>query len=534
MSSAATSSTSSLSVHAQLNDQAKTVLTPEALAFVSELAARFIERRDTLLQAREGKQARFDKGDVPDFREDTKHIRESDWKVAPIPEDLQDRRTEITGPVERKMIINALNSGAKVFMADFEDSLTPTWENTMQGHISLRDAVNKTITFESPEGKKYALNDKTAVLIVRPRGWHLNDKHVTYKGKAIPGALLDFGLYFWHNANTLIKNGSGPYFYLPKLECMEEAQLWADIFAFSEDTLNLSRGTIKATVLIEVITAVFEMDEIMHALKEHCVGLNCGRWDYIFSYIKKFAKHPDKVLPDRAQVTMTTHFLHSYSLLLIKQTHRRGCFAMGGMAAFIPIKSDAEKNEKAIAAVRADKEREAGDGHDGTWVAHPGLVQVAIDIFNKHMPGKNQLDRQRSDVHVTAADLVKVPEGTITEAGFRNNISVSVQYTAHWLSGTGCVPLYNLMEDAATAEISRAQLWQWVHHDSGKLNDGRNIDIALFETIIAEELDAIWKEVGEAQWNALPYKEAADIVKRLVENPEFIEFLTLPAYESLA
>lgn len=516
-----------LSIAAPLPPEYQLILTPEAQKFVASLAEKFTSRKDELLAKRVARQKRIDDGELPDFLAETANIRAGDWKVAPIPAPLLDRRVEITGPVERKMIINALNSGAKVFMADFEDSLTPTWDSVMQGQINLRDYVDGTISYTSPEGKIYTLNDTIATLIVRPRGWHLVDKHVLFNGKPIAGAFMDFGIYFYLNAKKLLARGLGPYFYLPKLESHEEAALWADIFAFSEKELGLPTGTIKATVLIETIVAAFEMDEILYALKDYCVGLNCGRWDYIFSLIKKFSKRADFVLPDRSAVTMTTHFLRTYSLLLIQTTHKRGAFAMGGMSAFIPVKNDEAANEKAFAMVRADKEREAGDGHDGTWVAHPALVPVAMEAFNRLMPGANQVTRQRPDVNVSAADLITIPEGAITEAGLRNNISVSVQYLASWLAGNGCVPIFNLMEDAATAEIARSQIWQWIHHDKGVLSDGRAVTISLFEQLLAEEMEKL-PETG------LPYDKAARMVTDLVSSQEFTEFLTLPGYEQIS
>lgn len=529
---APSSSKDTLTFAEPLTPEQTALLTPDVIAFVAALAEQFTPRRDALLKTRQARQAEFDAGKLPDFLPETKNIREGDWKVAPIPNDLLDRRTEITGPVERKMIINALNSGAKVFMADFEDSLTPTWQNICDGQQNLYDAVRRTIRHTNPDGKEYKLNDQTATLIVRPRGWHLDEKHVLYKGKPIPGALFDFGVYFFLNASEAIKRDTGPYFYLPKLESWQEAKLWADIFNVAEDTLGLTRGTIKATVLIEVITATFEMHEILHALKDYCVGLNCGRWDYIFSFIKKFWKRPDFVLPDRAQVTMTTHFLRSYSKLLIQTCHKRGAFAMGGMSAYIPVKADAAANDKAVAMVKADKEREAGDGHDGTWVAHPGLVPVAMDAFNRLMPGKNQLDKQLDDV-ITAADLLKVPDGQITEAGLRNNISVSVQYIANWLNGLGCVPINNLMEDAATAEIARSQIWQWIHHDAGKLSDGRNVTKSLYTQFMEEEMDNIKAAYGEEEYKKLPFDAAAKLLDELVTQNSFCEFLTLPGYAEI-
>jgi malate synthase len=531
VSATASSSAPNLTLEHALTPEQSAIISDDALNFVAQLAARFESQRQALLAARVVRQKQFDAGENPDFLAETKSIRESEWKVAAIPEDLQDRRTEITGPVERKMIINALNSGAKVFMADFEDSLTPTWQNVVDGQINLYDAVRRQITFKSPEGKEYKLNEKTATLIVRPRGWHLNEKHVRVNGVPVAGALFDFGVYFYLNAKEALARGTGPYFYLPKLESHSEAKLWADIFNFAEESLGLKRGTIKATVLIEVVTATFEMHEILHALKDYCVGLNCGRWDYIFSFIKKFWKRPDCVLPDRASVTMTTHFLRTYSKLLIQTCHKRGAFAMGGMSAFIPIKNDEAANEKALGMVRADKEREAGDGHDGTWVAHPALVPVAMEVFNRLMPNKNQLDK-KLDVVVTAKDLLTLPEGQITEAGLRNNISVSVQYIANWLSGNGCVPINNLMEDAATAEIARSQIWQWIHHDKGVLADGRNITTSLYSQFLDEELEKI-KAADPQIYARLPFDRAAKLLDELVTQPEFCEFLTLPGYQQV-
>jgi len=531
MTQAAPKSMPTLAIQKSSVPGAETIFTPEAVAFVQSLVEAFSARREALLAERKERQKKLEAGGTLDFLAETKAIREGDWKVAPIPADLQDRRVEITGPVERKMTINALNSGAKVFMADFEDSLSPTWEGVVDGQINMRDAVNRSITYTSPEGKNYKLNEKTAVLLVRPRGWHLEEKHVTYNGKPISGSLMDFGLYFFHNAQEALKRGTGPYFYIPKLEHWKEAELWNDVFDFSEKALGIKHGTIKATVLIETINAAFQMDEILHAMKDYIVGLNCGRWDYIFSFIKKFSSRPDFVLPDRAQVTMATHFLSSYSQLLIKTTHRRGAFAMGGMAAFIPVKSDPVANDKAIAAVKADKEREAGNGHDGTWVAHPGLVPVAMEVFDRLMPGKNQLSKLREDVKVTAADLLKIPEGKITEAGLRGNLSVSVQYIAAWLAGNGCVPINNLMEDAATAEISRSQIWQWIHH-SAALEDGRKVTLDLSKTLLAEELAKIKAAQGNA-YDEKKFAEAAALLEQLISSKQFTEFLTLPGYEKL-
>ncbi len=499
----------------------QTILTPDALAFVEQLAEQFAGRVDTLLTARAARQQRINNGELPDFLPETASIRQGEWKVGAIPKDLTDRRVEITGPVDRKMVINALNSGAKVFMADFEDSHSPTWAATMEGQINLRDAITRSISYKSPEGREYKLNDTVATLIVRPRGWHLVEKHMLYKGKPIPGALVDFGLYFFHNAKTLLEKGSGPYFYLPKMESHKEAALWNDVFIFAQQALDLPVGTIKVTVLIETILAAFEMEEILYALKDHIVALNCGRWDYIFSFIKKFHNYPEWVLPERGQVTMKSHFLESYSLLLIKTCHKRGAYAMGGMAAYIPVKTDPEANAKALENVRLDKEREARNGHDGTWVAHPGLVPVAMEVFDRYMPHANQVDKRREDVNITAKDLLTIPEGTITEKGLRNNISVSLQYIAAWLDGRGCVPIFNLMEDAATAEISRTQLWQWIKYPKGILDDGRKITADMFFTILKEESAHL----------AIPrLQEAQDLLKEIVLAEHFIEFITLPAY----
>jgi malate synthase len=508
------------------------ILTPEALSFVAGLQREFSARRAELLAARAVRQEAFEAGERPDFLPETKHIREDDsWKIAPIPADLQDRRVEITGPVDRKMVINALNSGAKMFMSDFEDSNTPTWHNTIQGQINLRDAANGTISFESPEGKKYALKDEIATLLVRPRGWHLNEKHVLVDGEQISAGIFDFGLFFFHNAKVQLSRGTGPYFYLPKMESHLEARLWNDIFVKAQNDLGVPQGTIKGCVLIETILAAFEMEEILYELREHSAGLNCGRWDYIFSCIKKFRRDPDFVLADRALVTMTTHFLRSYSLLAIKTCHKRGAQAMGGMAAQIPIKNDPEANDAAIAKVRADKEREAGDGHDGTWVAHPGLVPIAMEAFDAVLGDKpNQVDRQRPDVDVKAADLLTFePDGPITEEGLRTNINVGIQYLGAWLAGVGCVPINNLMEDAATAEISRSQVWQWIRSPKGKLEDGRDIDVDLFHTVLGEELAKVQDQFGAAGH----YEEGAKLFGEITASEDFVDFLTLPAYERI-
>ncbi|HXQ30854.1 MAG TPA: malate synthase A [Steroidobacteraceae bacterium] len=509
-----------------------TILTPAAVAFVAELARRFGPQVKALLARREQRQAALDAGALPDFLPETRAIRESDWTIAGIPADLLDRRVEITGPTERKMIINALNSGADVFMADCEDSLCPSWANLISGQINLRDAVRRTIEFTSPEGKSYRPNERTAVLMVRPRGWHLEEKHCLLDDAPIASAFVDFGLYLFHNHAELTRRGTGPYFYLPKLESHLEARLWNDVFAFAEQRLGIRHGTIKCTVLIETILAAFEMHEILHELKDYIVGLNCGRWDYIFSFIKKFSHDPAFVLPDRYQVTMTTHFLRSYSLLVIRTCHRRRAFAMGGMAAQIPIKNDPAANEQALAKVRADKEREAGDGHDGTWVAHPGLVPIAKQVFDRLMPGPNNLARLREDVVVTAADLLTVPDGTITEAGLRNNIAVGIQYLAAWLGGNGCVPIYNLMEDAATAEISRAQVWQWLHHRRA-LADGRPVTLPLVAAIVREELGKLRAEVGDSAYAAGHFERAAELFSGLTASERFASFLTLTAYRDI-
>ncbi|GHO44784.1 malate synthase [Ktedonospora formicarum] len=510
------------------------ILTPDALSFVALLSRAFEERRQALLCQRVERQAELDAGKLPDFLPETQAIRSGTWTIAPLPNDLQDRRVEITGPVERKMVINALNSGARVFMADFEDAHAPTWEATIQGQINMRDAIRRTITYTSPEGKEYRLNECTATLLVRPRGWHLDEKHVLVDGKPVPGGIFDFALYLYHNANELSVRGTGPYFYLPKLESHLEARLWNDIFVLAQRTLGIPEGTIKATVLIETILASFEMDEILYELREHSAGLNCGRWDYIFSAIKKFRNIPAFIFPDRAQVTMTTHFMRSYALLTIATCHRRNAPAIGGMAAQIPIKYDTQANEEALERVRVDKRREATDGHDGTWVAHPGLVPIALAEFDAVMKGSNQIERKREDVQVTSADLLRVPDGTITEAGVRNNISVSLQYLDSWLRGIGCVPINNLMEDAATVEISRAQLWQWIHHSRGVLDDGRKVTTDLYQRWLVEELAKLKASLGERPYEARRFASAAEILTRIVTDEQFVEFLTLPAYQYLS
>jgi malate synthase len=510
----------------------ESVLTAGAIAFVAELARRFGPKVEALIARREARQAAIDAGQFPDFLAETRSIRESDWHVAGVPADLLDRRVEITGPTDRKMIINALNSGASVFMADFEDSLSPSWANVIGGQQNLKDAVRRTIELTTPEGKRYRLSERTAVLIVRPRGWHLVEKHWRVDGRPVAGAFVDFGLYLFHNHAELAARGTGPYFYLPKLEGHLEARLWNEVFTFAEQHLGIGHGTIKCTVLIETILAAFEMHEILYELKDYIVGLNCGRWDYIFSFIKKFSRHPGFVLPDRQAVTMTAHFLRSYSLLLIQTCHRRGAFAMGGMAAQIPIKNDERANALALAKVRADKEREAGDGHDGTWVAHPALVPLAREIFDRLMPGANNLTALRPEVRVTAKDLLSVPPGEITEAGLRNNVAVGIQYLAAWLGGNGCVPIYNLMEDAATAEISRAQVWQWLQHRR-VLADGRAVTLPLVAALRDEELAKIRAEQGEAGYAAGHYLRAAALFSGLTASEHFESFLTLTAYREI-
>jgi len=509
------------------------VLGPDALAFVVDLVRRFRPRVDQLLERRREMQKRYDAGERPAFLSATEEIRASDWTVAPIPPDLQDRRVEITGPTERKTIIHALNSGANVFMADFEDSSSPTWRNVVEGQMNLKDAVAGTIEYVAPEtGSRYRLKDRTAALMMRPRGWHLPEKHVLVDGKPAPGALWDFGLFFWNNAKALVAKGTGPYFYCPKLESHLEARLWNDVFVFSQERVGIPRGTIRATVLVETIPAAFEMDEILWELREHSAGLNCGRWDYQFSTIKRFRADPNHIFPDRALVGMDKGFLRAYVQLLIRTCHRRDVHAMGGMAAQIPIRDNPEANEAALAKVRADKLREVTDGHDGTWVAHPGLVPIAKAIFDQHMKTPNQLHRKREDVNVTARDLLKVPDGARTESGLRHNVRVSVQYLEAWLRGQGCVPLYNLMEDAATVEISRSIAWQWIHHGV-TLTDGKPLTVERFRTVLAEEMDRIRLEVGDPRFEEGRFEEARTLFERMSTQPEFVEFITLPAYELL-
>ena len=502
------------------------ILTEEALEFVARLHRKFEPRRQELLARRAQRQKEFDAGKLPDFLPETKAVREGEWKVGAQPRDLLDRRVEITGPTDRKMVINALNSGASTFMADFEDANCPTWRNMLDGQVNLRDAVRRTIGFEQG-GKQYRLNDTTAVLIPRPRGWHLDEKHVKVDGQVVSGAIFDFALYFFHNVRELLARGSGPYFYLPKMESHLEARLWNDIFVFAQNELKMPQGTIKATALIETVLAAFEMDEILYELCSHSAGLNIGRWDYIFSCIKKFRANQEFCLADRSQVTMLAPFMRAYALLLVKTCHRRGAPAMGGMAAQIPIKNDAAANEAALEKVRQDKLREVTDGCDGTWVAHPGLVPVAKAVFDEHMREPNQYGRLRPDVQVTAKDLLDFkPEKPITEAGLRNNISVGIQYLGAWLAGNGCVPVYNLMEDAATAEIARSQIWQWIRSPKGVLEDGRKVSVELFRELLADELAKVKSMGGEGR-----YDEAAKLFDRLTADERYVEFLTLPAYQ---
>ncbi len=503
------------------------ILTAEALDFVAALAREFEPRRRALLAAREERWAALKGGTLPDFLPETVAIRGGDWKVASIPADFANRRTEITGPTDRRMVINALNSGAQVFMADFEDANAPTWENVVQGQINLRDAIRRTIRFVSPEGREYRLNDTVATLAVRPRGWHLVEKHLHVDGEPVAGAFFDFGLYFFHNAQELIERGSGPYFYLPKMQSHLEARLWNDIFNFAQDRHGIPRGTIRATVLIEHILAAFEMEEILYELREHSSGLNLGRWDYIYSFIKAFNHRADWIFPDRAQVTMAVHFLRSAAELVVYSCHRHGAHALGGMSAFIPNRREPEITERALAQVRADKEREAKQGFDGAWVAHPDLVPTVLDVFNAAYRGDHQI-QYVPQVHVTAADLLTLPTGTITEAGLRNNVNVALQYIEAWLNGRGAVAIHNLMEDVATAEIARSQIWQWVRY-AARLDDGRTIDAAMYRAIRDEELHGLLA----GREGPHHFGQAAELLDELVLSPEFVEFLTIPGYRRL-
>jgi malate synthase len=507
------------------------ILTEEAISFLTALHEKFNAPRLALLEKRKQQQNIFDEGKFPEFPPETKNIRSGEWKAGSIPHDLQDRRVEITGPVDRKMVINALNSGSKTFMADLEDSNSPTWKNAIEGQQNLIDANNKTISLtDAKKNKSYSLNPETAVLIVRPRGLHLNERHILVNDERASGSLVDFGLYVFHNTQTLIQNGTAPYFYLPKLEHYLEARWWNEVFTFAQAYLKIPKGTFKATVLVETITASFQLDEIIFELKDHIVGLNCGRWDYIFSYIKKFRNHPNFVIPDRDQVTMTTPFMDAYSKLVIQRCHKRGILAIGGMAAQIPIKNDEKANAAALEKVRKDKEREVKNGHDGTWVAHPALVEVAMTEFNKYMPTPNQLHVTRDDVNITEQDLVEIPQGTVTEAGIRKNINVGILYTEAWLRGHGAVALYNLMEDAATAEISRTQVWQWLKNEV-VLDDGRKFTSELYTELFNDEVENILTQVGEDAIKNTKFKLAIELFDKLVLSEKFEEFLTLPAYK---
>ncbi|MBS0478738.1 MAG: malate synthase A [Verrucomicrobia bacterium] len=522
---------SGLEITGELNPRYAEILTPEACAFVAELCAKFNPRREQLLARRVERQAEIDAGKMPDFLPETASIRGGSWQVPPPPPDLVDRRTEITGPVDRKMAINALNSGAQCWMADFEDANSPTWENVIEGQINMRDAARRTITFESPEGKKYALKEKIATIIARPRGWHMEEKHVLLGGKRLSASLFDWGLYFFHNAKALIARGSGPYFYLPKMESHLEARLWNDVFIHAQTALGLPRGTVRATVLIETILGAIEAEEILYELREHVSGLNCGRWDYMFSFVKKFRNRPEYLFPDRTLITMTVPFLRAYCLHVINICHRHGAYAMGGMAAQIPIKNNPAANDAALAKVRADKEREASDGFDGTWVAHPGLVATALEAFAKYMPGPNQLHRMH-DVKITAADLLAPLTGPITEDGVRWNLHVGVRYLEAWLGGSGAEPIHNLMEDLATSEISRSQLWQWLRYGA-KLQDGRKITAELYDQLLADELRQIRAEYGDARYDSGHFPAATELFMRMSKSATFDEFLSLPAYELL-
>ncbi len=520
-----------LGIVGPMNARYAEILSPEACAFVADLCRRFGPRRTELLARRVHRQAQIDAGHLPDFLPETAHVRGGDWQVAPIPADLIDRRAEITGPVDRKMAINALNSGAQCWMADFEDANSPTWENALEGQINMRDAARRTITYTSPEGKSYALKGKIAVVLARPRGWHMEEKHVLLDGRRVPASLFDWGLYFFHNARALVARGSGPYFYLPKMESHLEARLWNDVFIHAQAALGLPRGTIRATMLIETITGAFEAEEILHELREHASGLNCGRWDYMFSFVKKLRNRPGYLFPDRTLITMEAPFLRAYVTHVVNVCHRHGAYAMGGMAAQIPIKNDPAANAAAIAKVRADKEREVRFGHDGTWVAHPGLVQTALDAFGEHMKGPNQL-HVIHDVKVTAADLLAPLHGPITEKGVRWNLHVGVRYLEAWLGGSGAEPIHNLMEDLATSEISRSQLWQWLKYGA-KLDDGRAITAALYDQLLTEELTAIRAEYGAERYESGHFKAATELFMRMSKSAEFDEFLSLPAYELL-
>ncbi|MBM7644277.1 malate synthase [Scopulibacillus daqui] len=522
-------------VTSEFQNHINQILTPEAIAFLKKLHEKFNDERMRCLKQREVRQHEIDNGKMPDFLPETESIRQGNWTAGSIPDDLKDRRVEITGPAsDRKMVINALNSGAYTFMADIEDATSPTWENIIQSQMNLKDAVNRSLSYTNQDGKQYTLNENIATLIVRPRGWHLDEKHFLVNNEKMSASLFDFGLYLFHNTAQLLKNHSGPYFYLPKIESREEARLWNQVFTFSEQELGIEEGTIKATVLIETILAAFEADEILYELKEHIVGLNCGRWDYIFSYLKKFRNHQEFILPDRSLVTMTVPFMKAYTEYVVQICHKRKAHAIGGMAAQIPIKNNPEANEDALNKVRMDKTREVMNGHDGSWVAHPGLVQVVLDVFNEYMPEANQIDKPMAFKTITASDLLEVPAGPITEKGLRTNIHVAIQYIAAWLNGKGAVPINHLMEDAATAEISRAQVWQWLRHPKGFLDDGRKITESLVEQMIAVELIDLKNRLGEDAFHEGKYNQAAELFSKLVFSDEFIEFLTIPGYDQLS
>ncbi len=521
-----------IEIHGRLTPEYREILSDAAIAFVAGLHRQFESRRQELLARRAARQKEFDAGALPDFLPGTKSIRDSEWTIGAQPKDMLDRRVEITGPTDRKMVINALNCGASTFMADFEDANCPTWDNMLEGQINLRDAIRRRITLEQ-NGKQYKLNDRTAVLIPRPRGWHLDEKHMLVDGRRVSGGIFDFALLFFHNAKELLARGSGPYYYLPKMESHLEARLWNEVFTQAQKQLGVPHGTIRATCLIETVVAAFEMDEFLWELREHSAGLNIGRWDYIFSCIKKFRVNKDFCLADRSQVSMTSPFMRSYALSLVKTCHRRGAPAMGGMAAQIPIKNDPAANEAALEKVRQDKLREVTDGCDGTWVAHPALVPIAKAVFDRHMPAPNQYGKQRPDVSVSAGDLLAFqPEAPITEAGLRNNISVGIQYLGAWLAGNGCVPVFNLMEDAATAEISRSQIWQWIRSPKGVLDDGRKVTAGLFRALLAEELPKVKNYLGEEAWKAGRYEAGAALFDSITTG-DYVEFLTLPAYEMI-
>ncbi|NMG47197.1 malate synthase A [Azoarcus communis] len=524
-----------MQINAPLHPRFEQILSPQALDFVARLHRAFEPRRRELLAARVDRQARIDAGEMPGLLPETRHIREGDWKVAPLPKALECRRVEITGPVERKMIINAFNSGADSYMTDFEDSNSPNWFNQIQGQVNLYDAVRREITYTNEAGKEYRLNDKIAVMQVRPRGWHLDEKHVLIDGERVSGGLFDFALFFFHNAREQIARGAGPFFYLPKLESHQEARLWNDIFCMAQDALDLPRGTIKATVLLETILATFEMEEILYELREHSAGLNAGRWDYIFSCIKKFKKNQNFCLANRGLITMEVPFMRSYALALVQACHKRGAPAIGGMSALIPIKHDPEANEKALAGIRHDKNRDASDGYDGGWVAHPGLVPIAMEAFTKVLGDRpNQWDKQVEGDFTPAQWLDFRPEQPITEAGLRNNINVGIHYLGSWLTGNGCVPIHNLMEDAATAEIARAQVWQWVVSPKGVLDDGRKVDAPLVRALIVEELAKVKTVVAAQGDDTTSYDQAAGIFENMSLTENFPEFLTLPLYEAMA